>query len=269
MADIPPASVVLMLVLSCWAVGTALFALLARVRTPVQPGHFKVTWLVAAGLAAAAAGAAAAGSGFERRGMLVLAAYSAACLVTFASVYRGADIWVGAVTAAAGIPLLAWTTDTAQFASAAATAEIVVENGSAYVEMAGRWAVAAVVSTAALLLGSVTNSMLLGHWHLNQPGLRTGPLRRLVWAVWGSIALFLMAAGLLVVNPRRGDVATLGAVTAIAFVGFTAVLAAMVHHLVRTRSIMSATGILYLQVLLCFVASFTALLGVLDVQVPL
>jgi hypothetical protein len=55
--------------------------------------------------------------------------------------------------------------------------------------------------------------------------------------------------------------APLAAVTAIAFAAFCGVLTAMVHHLVRTRSIMSATGILYLEILLCLVAVFTGSLA--------
>jgi len=41
------------------------------------------------------------------------------------------------------------------------------------------------------------------------------------------------------------------------------ILTAMVTHLVRTRSIMSATGVLYLEILMCLVAAFTGLLAAL------
>jgi hypothetical protein len=113
----------------------------------------------------------------------------------------------------------------------------------------------------AALLGAVTNAMLLGHWHLNQPRLGTKPIARLVYLLWGSLVVTVAATALLL-GVARG-VGVLGAVTAIAFTSFAAVLTGMVHHLVRTRSIMSATGILYLEILLCFVAAFTGSLAAL------
>ncbi|MEX0874307.1 MAG: hypothetical protein WD646_13305 [Actinomycetota bacterium] len=195
----------------------------------MQSGHFKVTWLVGAGLSAAA--------GFGYRPAWAITALS---LAAFGAVYLegkdrrrfGIDLVVGMAAAGVGVFALATGSDLELEAFAAAA-----------------------------LLGSVTNAMLLGHWHLNQPRLGTKPIARLVWLLWVAIAVFIAASALLLAGAT--GVGLLGAWTSIAFAVFTGVLTAMVHHLVRTRSIMSATGILYLAILLCFVAAFTGSLSAL------
>lgn len=187
--DVPPPTEVLTLVFGAWALGTIAFALWSRTWGEIQSGHFKVMWLVSAGLAAAA----------------------------------GWGIVAGALDPTA-------------------------EDG-------------AFALAAAALLGAVTNAMLLGHWHLNQPRLGTRPILRLVYALWAALALYAAATAALIAT---GDgVTVFAAVTALAFTVFAGVLTAMVHQLVRTRSIMSATGILYLELLLAFVAAFTGSLGAL------
>ncbi|MGH2760766.1 MAG: hypothetical protein ACRDKJ_14540, partial [Actinomycetota bacterium] len=149
---------------------------------------------------------------------------TALCIAAYASIYASRDREVGAVTAVASLVILGL-------------------GQSAY-----GYAIAA-------LMGTVTNAMLLGHWHLNQPRLGTKPIARLVWSLVGGLIVFATATALLALG--SASVRLLGAVTAVAFTLFAGVLTAMVFHLVRTRSIMSATGILYLEILLCFVAAFT------------
>jgi hypothetical protein len=76
--------------------------------------------------------------------------------------------------------------------------------------------------------------------------------------MWCGLGLYVVAVAMITVLAlSAGGVRLLGGVTALAFALFAAVLTAFVHHLVRTRSIMSATGILYLEILLCFVSVFT------------
>jgi hypothetical protein len=142
-----------------------------------------------------------------------------------------------------------------------AAASIAILVATALTRRGGDPSLAAFALAAALLMGAVTNAMLLGHWHLNQPRLGTRPIRRLVWALWAGLAVYGPASVWLAL---QGSGATgLGGTTAATFVVFAAVLTAMVGHLVKTRSIMSATGILYLEVLLCLVAVFTGSLGAL------
>ncbi len=146
------------------------------------------------------------------------------CAATFGTIYAQRDREAGTVTAAAGLAILGLGAPAYGFAVAA-------------------------------LMGTVTNAMLLGHWHLNQPKLGTKPIARLVWSLVGGLTLFAVASALLAFGSV--SIRLFGAGTAVAFAIFAGVLTAMVTHLVRTRSIMSATGILYLTILLCFVASFT------------
>jgi hypothetical protein len=168
-------------------------------------------------------------SGFGYRPAWIV---SALALGTFAAIYRGHDKIVGSATAIAAIVVLALGAPLYAFAEAA-------------------------------LLGAVTNAMLLGHWHLNQPKLGTRPIARLVYALWAAIGVFVGSSVWLLVARSGAGVRGLAMVTGIVFGVFAAVLTAMVQHLVRTRSIMSATGILYLEILLCFVAVFTGSLAAL------
>ena len=220
-SDIPPPTTVLTAVVLAWACGTAFLGALSRLSREIQPGHFKVVWLVSAALAFAA--------GFGYRPAWIL---TAASLITFAAIYRGADRYVAPVTALIAIVVLFIGVD-----------------------------LDVVPITGAALLGAVGNAMLLGHWHLNQPRLPTRPILRLVYALWAALALY--AAATLFLALRSVGAAALGAWTGLVFTAFAAVLTGPVHHLVRTRSIMSATGILYLEILLCVVAAFTGILAAL------
>jgi hypothetical protein len=157
---------------------------------------------------------------------------TALSVVTYVLISRGRDREAGLATAAAACVVLGLGAPAYAFAEAA-------------------------------LLGAVTNAMLLGHWHLNQPKLGTKPIARLVYALWASIAVFVGSSVWLLVVRTGAGVRGLAMVTGIVFGVFAAVLTAMVQHLVRTRSIMSATGILYLEILLCFVAVFTGSLAAL------
>jgi hypothetical protein len=212
---------VLTVVFLSWTAGTAALGAWTRLWAEIQPGHFKVVWLVVAGIALAA------GFGYAPAwGVLALA------LLTFFAIYRERDREIGVVTGLVGLVVLAAGAPAFAFAQAA-------------------------------LLGSVTNAMLLGHWHLNQPKLATLPIARLVYLLWASIAAFVGSSIWLLVVRTGAGVRGLAWITAIVFAVFAAILTAMVQHLVSTRSIMSATGILYLEILLAFVAVFTGSLAVL------
>lgn len=219
--DVPPPTTVITGVFLAWAAGTVVLGAVTRLWPEVQSGHFKVIWLAGAGLSLAA------GFGYHPAWGILLGS-----VVTFGAIYRDADKWFGIATGAVAVVVLLAGVDLDP------------------TQIAG-----------AVLLGAATNAMLLGHWHLNQPRLGTKPILRLVYALWGGVAMYAIAAVLL--GARSTGVGALGAWTAVVFTAFTAILTAPVHHLVRTRSIMSATGILYLEILLCIVASFTGTLAAL------
>lgn len=222
--DIPAPTAVLTVVFLTWMTGTIVVGTLTRLWGEVHAGHFKVLWLVGAGVSFAA--------GFGYRPAWIVTLLSA---ITFALIYANGDQPSGLITAAVSIVVLAAGVDLSPYPFA-----------------------------AAVFLGTVSNAMLLGHWHLNQPRLGTKPIARLVIGVWVGIGLYIASAvALLAIDGGERNVRALGAGTALAFTVFAGVLTAMVQHLVKTRSIMSATGILYLEILLCFVAVFTGSLATL------
>ena len=117
------------------------------------------------------------------------------------------------------------------------------------------------VVVGAAFLGAVSNSMLLGHWYLVQPGLRREPLRELVRHLGGiwplEVGLLLLPVGMISVltgSINDGYGGLLGwfwvacAVTTVA-------LAAVAMAALRERqyaAVMAATGLLYLAILTGF-----------------
>lgn len=121
-----------------------------------------------------------------------------------------------------------------------------------------------------LLLGGVSNGMLLGHWYLNQPGLETWALDRVTTATLAGVSISLGTA--IAAAPRVAGAATEGAVLGlpgfgasfglvffaiwIALLGFTGVVVWMAKRCIASRSIQSATGLYYVAVLTAGVAEF-------------
>lgn len=122
------------------------------------------------------------------------------------------------------------------------------------------------VLSGALLIGSATSAMLLGHRYLTDTGMTIAPLRRLTRvfmiavafrAAWVA-AIAAMNRGLL---QGGGMAATwnlmmLGVRFGVGVVG-TAVFAYMVWDCVKRRSTQSATGILYLTMVFVFIGELT------------
>ena len=120
----------------------------------------------------------------------------------------------------------------------------------------------------ALLLGAVTNGMMLGHWYLNQPGLKPWALARLTSLALGATAASLVMG--VVCLPRLTRAPTAGAAFLpgtggygaafytiwIALVVFTGVVVWMARRCVKIRSIQSATGLYYVAILTAGVAEF-------------
>ena len=120
------------------------------------------------------------------------------------------------------------------------------------------------------LLGAVTNGMLLGHWYLNQPGLKPWALARLTQlalvATIATAVLGFVATGRLVNASTEGAVLGLpgfgesfGAIFFAAWallLGFTGVVVWMAKRCVNIRSIQSATGLYYVALLTAGVSEF-------------
>jgi hypothetical protein len=113
----------------------------------------------------------------------------------------------------------------------------------------------------AAFLGCISDSMLLGHWYLVQPGLRREPVKELVrWNAWlwpAEVFVLLLPTGMVsVINGTIDDgyngllawVWLACAITTIVLVGVTWLA-------LRERfysAVMSATGLLYLAILTAF-----------------
>jgi hypothetical protein len=121
---------------------------------------------------------------------------------------------------------------------------------------------------SAMLLGSVTSAMLLGHSYLISPAMTIVPLRRLLVALFVSLAVraSLAFVGLWQWTAERSlanlETETLLWLATRWLIGLIAplVLGWMAWETARIRSTQSATGILYVVVIVCFLGELMSLL---------
>jgi hypothetical protein len=115
---------------------------------------------------------------------------------------------------------------------------------------------------SAALLGFATSAMLMGHSYLIAPGMSIVPLVRLLIALFAAILLRVLIAGL---ELGIGKGAASSASDAVLWLpvrwglGFLGpiVLTWMAWQCAKIRSTQSATGILYVVVILCFIGELT------------
>src|SRR5262245_18863075 len=122
--------------------------------------------------------------------------------------------------------------------------------------------------SSALLLGAATSAMLMGHNYLVAPNLTMVPLYRLLAALAVALALRAAVDGTaLVLWTREHELANLTGdavlwlpVRWLVGIVAPAVLTWMAWQTARIRSTQSATGILYVVVISCFLGELLALL---------
>lgn len=128
----------------------------------------------------------------------------------------------------------------------------------------GSWMPFLSVALSALVLGTVLDAMVLGHWYLVQHGLSFRPLEVMAVAVVGVVAarLALSAAGYLlaggwamIVGQRMDRLVFFLMRVLLGFVGPLG-LGWMVRECVRIKSNTSATGILYVVTVFVLVGEF-------------
>jgi hypothetical protein len=126
-----------------------------------------------------------------------------------------------------------------------------------------------------LVLGTTMAAMLLGHWYLNAPGMKLAPLRRLVLFLGGSLVLraVVCGAGLvlwagLAAPPDRVDWLFLSLRWLTGLVG-AAAMAWMTWQTLKIPNTQSATGVLYVAVILTFIGELTGQLLSARVGLPL
>jgi hypothetical protein len=119
--------------------------------------------------------------------------------------------------------------------------------------------------TSAALLGTAFTAMLVGHSYLLAPTMSLQPLLRLLAGLLGAVLLRMVFAGWGLWSwTEHHSLATLTEVTmwlpvrwGLGFVG-PLVLGVLAWRTARIRSTQSATGILYVVVILCFLGELTS-----------
>ena len=241
------------LVLLEWTVGLTGISAWSQSWSVIRRGYFRInawTAVVLAVLSVVTYRAAGGGTG----GTATVLVYATAALT---AVYLAVQ---SARTDAPG-------TIAGYAAAAVGSAALVTAAGS--IERWPVWLGALELLSGAALTGAVTNGMLLGHWYLNQPGLKTWALARmtgLTLAACGAAGLLGLAA-----YGRLSSAETPGAVLGLPFgrsfgaafyltwvllVAFTGAVALGARRCVAIRSIQSATGLYYVALLTAGVAEF-------------
>jgi hypothetical protein len=216
----------------------------------VNPRYFRTHFLTALGLGVVAYLFLPWGASWVLQGLMIAAMVVALC----GSVSFGLEN-------APGGKVFAWLDAVLLFAA------LVWQSLVGAPDVAGPWAVAGDV-TSALLLGAAMSAMLMGHIYLIAPSMSLSPLYRLL----GVAAVALLLRGLtdgvaLACWTRTHSFSNLGNDTLLWLpvrwlVGIAGplVLGWMAWESARIRSTQSATGILYVVVILCFLGELTGLL---------
>ena len=238
-----------MLPLFCLRLAAGLIgSLLLLSPAQVNPRFYRAHFLIALGLASVALVFLAGAGGV---------ALPAVVGVGMALAFAGSLAW--SVEGAPAGRLLAGLT-----AAALAAALVLVELAAAGERPPG-WVLADSLTSAALL-GTATTAMLIGHSYLIAPAMSLTPLLRLLAALFAatlarvavaSAGLWSWTAGHSLFNLEDETVLWLPLRWGLGFVG-PLVLGWMAWQTARMRSTQSATGILYVVVIFCFLGELTS-----------
>jgi hypothetical protein len=129
------------------------------------------------------------------------------------------------------------------------------------------------LTAGGLLLGATFAAMLLGHWYLNTPTMKLLPLKRLVLLMGVAVVLrtILAAAGLsLELSHHALSTATIWFIVLRWASGLlcTLVLAIMTWQTLKIPNTQSATGILYVGMVCCFLGELTSQLLSVETLYP-
>ncbi len=232
------------------AAGLVLALLLLPART-VNPRFFRIHLLIGLGLIAAAGTAAWQVSGegrLEDVFWLALGVSGGACLLGTWIWLREADLVGYAVLTITACGLLA--------ALLALSPGDNLTLGSAILALFEH-------GTSAALLGIATTAMLMGHWYLIAPTMSLQPLLRLLKTLFAVLVLRLVA-GCIPLAEFLGESPTFDKLSWLwsglrwgAGILAPLVLTWMAWQAARIRSTQSATGILYVVVIFCFLGELT------------
>jgi hypothetical protein len=167
-------------------------------------------------------------------------------------------------------PLLEWITGALASAAAAATIITAGTHGCATsCVVAGAHA-----GAGALLLGTVTQGMVLGHWYLNQPRLPIAPLKGSTLAFLAALVISLVTGAATRPTLMKARVpASILAASPSSFwwvwlflLSGTALLALMTRSTVWAVSTQSATGLYYIAIITAIAAQFVLNLLVVSLK---
>lgn len=246
----------LTLVLVPWAVGSVAVAAWSQSWGVITRGHFRIVAWSVFGLAVLgtfssfAATTAVPGGGAQRLLALIFVGACGVCLIAQYSQTDPTASMVGYIGGGTGIVLVI------------ATAAL-LDEWPIFLSATG-------VLLGAALLGAVTNGMLLGHWYLNQPGLKPWALERLTTlglaVTVGAAVIGGLSATTLIGAPTEGaalglpgfgeDLGPAFFFVWLALVAFTGGVIYMARRCVKIRSIQSATGLYYVAILTAGVGEF-------------
>ena len=238
-------------------------------RREVTSGFFRIQMLVVLGLSVLAALTSGQLSAVETA-LITSSTGMWICVGTALVAYVGSVLWmldrrgggnqcVFLIAAASAVVLIA-RTSSGELETSAAILQPVSEVASA------------------AILGSAMVGMLLGHWYLTAPTMSIAPLSTLNWIFGASAALRLICslAGILVAweatvgSPQWGTVHSVWLVLRwIGGIIGPLVLAVMVWRILKYRNTQSATGVLFVGVILTFIGEMTATLLYGEWSVPL
>jgi hypothetical protein len=122
--------------------------------------------------------------------------------------------------------------------------------------------------TSGLVIGLVTTAMLLGHWYLNTPTMKLGPLKRLLLLIFIAVLLRICVCGpgvWLTATTRLSQIGfsptTFGLFVSLRWLsGLIGVLVLtwLAWQTLKIPNTQSATGILYAAVILAFIGELTS-----------
>ena len=245
-------------------------------REQITSGYFRIQMLVTLGLSVLAA--VAAGQLSESQQDVVLVPDTVCWIAVGLGVlsFVGSVMWTlerrrGATNYAFAIAVISFVT---LLFSAVSTEGIVTLGGVLYClsEAATAW-----------VSGAAVSGMLLGHWYLTAPTMSTSPLNRAnVWLgsaaglrlALGALALCLywsvVGSGMTDASPRWTSThSTWLALLWIGGIIGPIIVAIAVARILRYRNTQSATGVLFVGVILAFIGEMTGALLRNEMQLPL
>lgn len=127
--------------------------------------------------------------------------------------------------------------------------------------------------SSATMLGGAMTAMLLGHWYLTAPTMSIEPLKRLTWWFGGAglLRLLLSSVGLALAWESVGEGTETMWLSLRWIAGILGPLAVtiMVWRILKYRNTQSATGVLFVGVILTFIGEMTGALLFRALSIPL